>query len=224
MALKFIDKLKNIDLSKASDAVSGAKVSLSNMFDKNSAPEQEEALADKQFATLSDENLDPEKIAKAEGRAQELAEKTNELQERVLQYLVDNGEKLKSWYSDNQINEKITKVAKKAGSIIIYPVLLLVNLLKSPQTAVKDKMFIIAPLAYFILPTDLIPDFIMGAGYVDDGFAITTSLKSLSSSITPEIQEQTKSQCKELLGEVDEKVLTQITDVISENQDKIAHH
>ena len=85
--------------------------------------------------------------------------------------------------------------------------LLLYNILKSPQTAVQDKMFIIAPLAYFILPADIIPDFIAALGYADDGIAVTKSLQTVSSSITPTMQEDAKLQCEGIFGEMDEELL-----------------
>ncbi len=144
--------------------------------------------------------------------------KFDKLQEQVVQYLTDNSEKLKKWYSDSQMDEKISSVAKKAGGIIIYPAILLYNVLKSPQTPLQDKMFIIAPLAYFILPADIIPDFIAGMGLVDDGLAIIKSLQTISSSITIEIQEATKLQCEEIFGELDEDLLDQISGIINENQ------
>ncbi len=144
--------------------------------------------------------------------------KFDQLQEQVVQYLTDNSEKLKRWYSDNQMEEKITSVAKKAGGIIIYPTLLLYNVLKSPQTPLQDKMFIMAPLAYFILPADIIPDFIAALGYADDSIAITKSLQTISSSITSALQEETKLQCEEIFGELDENLLDQISGIINKNQ------
>ncbi len=119
------------------------------------------------------------------------------------------------------MDEKIASVAKKAGGIIIYPAILLYNVLKSPQTPLQDKMFIMAPLAYFILPADIIPDFIAGMGLADDGLAIVKSLQTISSSITIEIQEATKLQCEEIFGELDEDLLDQISGIINENQNVI---
>ena len=144
--------------------------------------------------------------------------KFDQLQEQVVQYLTDNSEKLKQWYSDSQMDEKIASVAKKAGGIIIYPAILLYNVLKSPQTPLQDKMFIMAPLAYFILPADIIPDFIAALGYADDSIAVTKSLQTISSSITPALQEETKLQCEEIFGELDENLLDQISGIINENQ------
>ena len=147
--------------------------------------------------------------------------KFDQLQEQVVQYLTDNSEKLKQWYSDSQMDEKIASVAKKAGGIIIYPAILLYNVLKSPQTPLQDKMFIMAPLAYFILPADIIPDFIAALGYADDSIAVTKSLQTISSSITPALQEETKLQCEEIFGELDEDLLDQISGIINENQNVI---
>lgn len=139
---------------------------------------------------------------------------TAELQDKVVKYLAENTDKLKKWFSDAQLSEKLGKVAKKVGSAILYPVLLLYNLYKSPDTSAKDKMTIIAPLAYFILPIDLIPDAIVGLGFADDGLAVMTALKTLATSMTPEIFEQTKLMHKNLIGDIDEQVAKQIEDEI----------
>ena len=141
------------------------------------------------------------------------------LYQKVSQYIADNADKFKQWYSDSQLNEKSSAVAKKVGATLIYPVLLLYNLLKSPDTKVKDKFFIIAPLAYFIMPTDVIPDIILGLGYSDDALAVTTAIKKLSSAITPELMELTKKQCGELVGPVDDKVIGDIATQLEDNQD-----
>ena len=221
MAWKFIDKLKNVELSKAAEVASGVKESLSSVLSKKCSSDSNGVSKDGQLVEQIDESMGNDEQAMVTEKARKLVEKKNELQEKVLLYLADNREKLNQWYSESQINEKISTVAKKAGGIIIYPVLLLFNLLKSPSTLIKDKMFIMAPLAYFILPTDLIPDFMVGLGYADDGLALMKSIETLSSSITPEIQEQTKLQCEDIFGEMDEKVLSKISDAINENQDVI---
>ena len=148
------------------------------------------------------------------GIAESFTHSTHEIQEKVTKYLTENAESLKKSFSDAQLNEKLSKVAKKVGSAILYPVLLLYNLFNSPQTSVKDKMTIIAPLAYFILPMDLIPDAILGLGYTDDAFAVMTALKSLASSLTPEFFEQTKTMHKNLIGSIDKEVTKKIEEEI----------
>lgn len=207
MALKFTEKLKGIEIPK---------VAMPNILRKKSGEENletEELQEDDAELVV----IDSEEV----GKAEKLASSSHELQEKVTQFLAENSEKLKKWFSDNQINEKITKVAKKAGATIIYPVLLLYNLFRSPQTSAKEKMLIVAPLAYFVMPADLIPDVIPALGFADDSLAIITSIKTLASSITTEIQEQTKALCENLLGEVDESVISKISNVVAEKQDEI---
>ena len=151
--------------------------------------------------------------------AEKLASRIHELQEKVTAFLQDKGDDLKQWYSDNQMNEKIQKVAKKAGATIIYPVLLLYNMMKSPNVPVQDKVLIIAPLAYFIMPVDVIPDVfaaLAGAGYVDDGVAIMASLKTFSSSITPTLIKCTQEMCKNIFGEADEEVVNEILEKVTQ--------
>ena len=198
MALKLLNKIKSIDVLSPS-----VKDMLEKSIDK-----------DKIAAKLKDLEADGIEIA------EKLAVETQDLQNKVTEFITHKAVDLKQWYSDNQIQDKLEKVAKKVGATVIYPVLLLYNLLNSPTVIVHDKMLIIAPSAYFILPADLIPDVILGAGYVDDGVAIMTALKAFGSSITPEITDQTRKMCKKLIGEVDENVINQVMEKIKQNTEE----
>lgn len=138
--------------------------------------------------------------------------------ENVMQYLADKADKLKQYFSDSQMMEKLGSVAKKIGVKLLYPVVLLYNLFKSPHISAKDKAMIITSLAYFILPVDLIPDFMLGVGFADDGIAIMKTLKGLSSSITPEIKEQSKAMCKDLIGDVDDVAVDAVMKTIDSDE------
>ena len=168
-------------------------------------------------------NIDPDEldmVLESRLRGRQIIEgesSTENLQKKITVYLAENGDKLKKWFSEAQLSIKLGKVAKKVGSVIIYPVLLLYNMYKSPNTSSKDKLIIIAPLAYFILPIDLIPDPILGLGYADDGIALMAALKVITSSMTPEIIEQTKSMHKDLIGEIDPKGAEDIVSEIAKN-------
>jgi uncharacterized membrane protein YkvA (DUF1232 family) len=57
---------------------------------------------------------------------------------------------------------------------------------KDPNTSIKVKATLAAALAYFILPTDLLPDFIAGLGFTDDFAVLFLVLRRLGPAITEE--------------------------------------
>jgi uncharacterized membrane protein YkvA (DUF1232 family) len=61
-----------------------------------------------------------------------------------------------------------------------------------PATPVKVKGTLIAALAYFILPFDLIPDFLLVAGFTDDLAVLMTATRpgrnSMSSGCRPALR------------------------------------
>ena len=82
----------------------------------------------KMNGTIADADMPeetPEIQAEDIGQVQELVSSEHELRERVESFLKENGNELKKRYSVDQINDKLVKVAKKAGATVIYPVLLL---------------------------------------------------------------------------------------------------
>lgn len=55
------------------------------------------------------------------------------------------------------------------------------GLFRDPRVARIDKILVGAAIAYVLLPTDLIPDFVPFLGQVDDVFLLVTSLQRLLS-------------------------------------------
>ncbi len=51
------------------------------------------------------------------------------------------------------------------------------------QIELKTKLLVAAGLIYFVLPTDLTPDFIPGIGYVDDAVVLATLWKLVSEEL-----------------------------------------
>src|SRR5689334_16779475 len=47
---------------------------------------------------------------------------------------------------------------------------------QDPETPASAKGMMLAGLAYFVLPTDVIPDFIAGLGYTDDAAVLMAML------------------------------------------------
>jgi uncharacterized membrane protein YkvA (DUF1232 family) len=57
------------------------------------------------------------------------------------------------------------------------------------HTPLHVKAALIGALGYFVLPTDLIPDYIPVIGYMDDAAVLAAALKLFSSHIKPEHRE-----------------------------------
>ena len=76
--------------------------------------------------------------------------------------------KYKNEYDEQTLMSKISRFAKKAGLNTIYYVLLLYNLLLSDMSSIADKAVIIGALGYFICPLDIVPDLMIGTGFLDD--------------------------------------------------------
>lgn len=93
-------------------------------------------------------------------------------------------------YSERRFWSKLTKIPKRIGRKIVYLALLLYYTLVSPDTSFKDKAVIYGALGYFILPTDLVPDFIPVLGYADDLAALVAAVRTVSRNITQSVREQ----------------------------------
>ena len=110
-------------------------------------------------------------------------------------------------YDEDAFWEKLKKFARKAGIKVCYAALLLYYVLKSPSTSAKDRAKIIGALGYFILPIDVIPDFIPVAGYTDDLAALVWGVDCVIKSITPEVKAQSAAKLHEWFGEFDDHEL-----------------
>jgi len=53
-----------------------------------------------------------------------------------------------------------------------------------PRTPSKVKAVLLAALAYFVLPIDIIPDFIAGIGFTDDAAVLAMALSLVAGHIT----------------------------------------
>jgi uncharacterized membrane protein YkvA (DUF1232 family) len=104
-------------------------------------------------------------------------------------------------YSEDKFWEKLKRYAKKAGSSVVYAVLLLYYTLQKPEVPTKAKATIIGALGYFIFPFDLIPDVMVGVGYTDDLGALGIALFQVAIYIDNEIKQKAKEKLIEWFGE-----------------------
>ncbi|WP_084288200.1 YkvA family protein [Paucisalibacillus globulus] len=107
-------------------------------------------------------------------------------------------------YSDDKLWNKISKFAKKAGSSVVYVVLILYYTLQKPEIPVKVKATILGALGYFILPIDLIPDVAFGAGFIDDLGILTAALIQVAVHVDDEVKAKAREKLEKWFGkEVD---------------------
>ncbi len=113
-------------------------------------------------------------------------------------------EKYQKHYDEKKFGSKLPKVARKAGSKLVYAVLLLYYVLQSPGVSKADKSKIYGALGYFLLPLDILPDFIPLAGYTDDLTAVIWAVHVVWKNITPEIKARAAAKTREWFGDFDE--------------------
>lgn len=121
--------------------------------------------------------------------------------EKSPEELEEEMESASKHYSEEKFWNKLTKFAKKAGSSVVYAVLLLYFTLQKPEVPVKVKAIIIGALGYFILPFDLIPDVAVGVGYTDDLGALGVALLQVAMYIDEDIKNKAKDKLREWFGE-----------------------
>jgi uncharacterized membrane protein YkvA (DUF1232 family) len=74
---------------------------------------------------------------------------------------------------------------------------------RDPATPNRVKAVLLGALAYFVIPTDLVPDFIAGLGFTDDATVLLLAAQTVSGHIKPPHREKAKEKLAELRGEAD---------------------
>jgi len=92
--------------------------------------------------------------------------------------------------------KKISRVAGKAGVKVVYAALALYYVTRDGAVPTFTKLKIYGALAYFIMPVDLIPDFIIGLGFADDLAALTWAFFEVQKHITPEIDRKVMTKLR----------------------------
>ena len=69
-----------------------------------------------------------------------------------------------------------------------------------PKTPLQARAILYGALAYFILPFDIIPDFIAGLGYTDDAAVLAAAIRSILPHIKDDHRNRAKTAMKKLAG------------------------
>ena len=112
-------------------------------------------------------------------------------------------------YNESSFWNKVLSMAKKAGLKLIYLALLLYYTLESRNVSKTDKAIIIGALGYFILPFDVIPDYIPFIGYTDDMTILYYAYKRVKTNINDHIREKAKNKLDSIFGQYDSQEISE---------------
>ncbi|MDK9778551.1 MULTISPECIES: YkvA family protein [unclassified Vibrio] len=89
---------------------------------------------------------------------------------------------------------KMKNSVKKAGEEIAVMGIKSWLAMADSNTSVRHKALLGGALAYFVLPTDMVPDVLAGVGFTDDMAALTLAVNSVGNAITDEHEEQAREK------------------------------
>lgn len=69
---------------------------------------------------------------------------------------------------------------------------------RDPDTPASAKAILIGALAYFIVPADMVPDFIAGLGFTDDATVLLAALSSVTPHISAEHRQKGRAALSKL--------------------------
>ena len=118
-------------------------------------------------------------------------------------------------FSQSEFAEKISRIAKRAGSKLVYAALILYYTLQSDKVSKADKAIIIGALGYMISPIDVIPDAIPIAGLTDDLAVLLYVLKKVWTGIDPDIIAQAREKLSKWF---DEEEINEIQNLFNDEE------
>ena len=118
-------------------------------------------------------------------------------------------------FSQSEFAEKISRIAKRAGSKLVYAALILYYTLQSDKVSKADKAIIIGALGYMISPIDVIPDAIPIAGLTDDLAVLLYVLKKVWTGIDPDIIAQAREKLSKWF---DEEEINEIQNLFTDEE------
>ena len=103
--------------------------------------------------------------------------------------------------------KKLRRTLRRLGARAAYYALILYYAMQDPKISRKDKTLILGALGYFLLPLDLIPDFLPAIGFTDDIAALAFAVYKVLHCVTPIVKDQAEAKVYEWFGDVDQSDL-----------------
>lgn len=119
---------------------------------------------------------------------------------KEIQSVEDIDPKYQNDYSDESFWEKIKEVLITAGLPLIYKATQLYFVMQKPDCPIHIKAAIVATLGYFILPIDIIPDFVPFVGFSDDLSAIAAALIMAQMYVDEEVKRKAREMIDSIFG------------------------
>ncbi len=95
---------------------------------------------------------------------------------------------------------KMTSSVKKLGEDFAVMGIKSWLAMTDSNTSVRHKAILGGALAYFVLPTDMVPDFLAGVGFTDDLAVLTLAANSVGKTITSEHEKQAREKFRSLVN------------------------
>jgi len=77
---------------------------------------------------------------------------------------------------------------------------------RDPQTPFRVKAILMGALAYFVLPTDVVPDILIAFGFVDDAAVLAYAYRQVASAVQPRHRAAAQSALADLDRPEEERV------------------
>lgn len=104
-------------------------------------------------------------------------------------------------FSEDAFWKKVVLTLIKAGEKVINTALLLFFAFQKKDIPLPAKAIIAGALGYFIVPFDIIPDFLAGIGYTDDLATLLGALSTVALYIDGDVKKKAENKMKEWFGE-----------------------
>lgn len=104
-------------------------------------------------------------------------------------------------YREASLWSKLARHAGDAGRQAVEKALQLHYAARRPDTPAWARRTAYGALAYFIMPLDSVPDWLVAVGYTDDLAALALAVSTLSAYIDEDVRQQARARLTQWFGE-----------------------